>query len=108
MAETRAEGRLTNDELEKKKRNGRLTNDEKEKKSEWKIRDGRGRRIRKCRNGGEKKNAKEENTKKCNGRNEGMSAGSEGYEKTKGSRKKLIADHCGSRFILTYFTRAQA
>lgn len=30
------------------------------------------------------------------------------YEKVGGTRKKLIADHCHVRFILTYFTRAQA
>lgn len=32
----------------------------------------------------------------------------EGHGKTKGPRKKLIADHRGTRFILTYFTCAQA
>lgn len=34
-------------------------------------------------------------------------AGCEGHGKTR-TRKKLIADHCGTRFILTYFTCAQA
>lgn len=31
-----------------------------------------------------------------------------GYEKTRGTRKKLIADHRSTRFILTYFTRTRA
>jgi len=35
-------------------------------------------------------------------------AGCEGHRMTKGTRKKLIVDHCCTRSILTYFTRAQA
>ena len=34
-----------------------------------------------------------------------VSAGCEGHRMTKGTRKRLIVDHCS---ILTYFTRAQA